>query len=228
MAILETAVNLTGVDTSERRLKMVNGQLRTQDVTDSGVLEALMTVPREAFVAEGFLKHAYLDQDIPAAGGSGRKLLAPRTLGRLLQAAEVKSADRALDVGGGSGYSAALLHELGAEVVAVESNVDAVAASQRALAGRNNIIVIQGDLEKGAPEQAPFDVIFINGAFQTPPLGLIAQLAVGGRLVGLDASLGSTRGVLIEKTGTGTSERSLFDASGDVLPGLAKEPSFAF
>ena len=228
MAISEVAVNRADADSAERRLKMVNGQLRTQDVTDNDVLAALLAVPREPFVAQGFAKHAYLDQDIPAAGGSSRKLLAPRTLGRLLQAAEVKPGDRVLDVGGGSGYSAALLAELGAKVVAIESDAGGASVAENALAGRPGVTVIRGDLSKGASEHGPFDVILVNGAFETTPLQLIDQLALGGRLVGLDARIGSTRGVLIEKTGQGTSERSLFDASGEVLPEFAKPSGFTF
>jgi protein-L-isoaspartate(D-aspartate) O-methyltransferase len=228
MAISEAAGNRADADSAERRLKMVNGQLRTQDVTDAAVLKAILTVPRERFVAQAFAKHAYLDQDIPASGGSGRKLLAPRTVGRLLQAAAVKPGNRALEVGGGSGYGAALLSELGAFVVAVESEAGAVAATRAALAGYGDVKVIQGGLDKGAPDLGPFDVILLNGAFEIAPLTLIDQLAAGGRLVGLDARSASRRAVLIEKTGTGTSERSLFDASGDVLPGFAKTPSFSF
>jgi protein-L-isoaspartate(D-aspartate) O-methyltransferase len=207
---------------------MINGQLRTQDVTDAEVLAAFLAVPREAFVAEAFVAHAYLDQDVPAAGGSRRKLLAPRTLGRLLQAAEVKPGDRALEIGGGSGYGAALLCELGAIVVTVESHEGAVAAAKRALAGRDNVNVIQGDLALGAPGQGPFDVILLNGAFEVLPEALLDQLAEGGRLVGLDSRRGGARGVLIEKTGRGSSARTLFDASGDLLPGLAREARFAF
>jgi len=218
----------TNAEFVERRLKMVNGQLRTSDVIDNAVIAAFLAVPRENFVAEGFAKYAYLDQDIPAAGGSGRKLLAPRTIARLVQAAEVKPGDRVLEVGGGSGYAAALLCELGAAVVALESDARAVAATKRALEGRDDVIVIQGDLTTGASGQGPFDVIVLNGAFGAAPERLVDQLAIGGRLVGLDARRGAARGVLIEKTGSGTSARTLFDASGDVLPGLAEPARFTF
>ena len=220
--------NWTNAESTERRLQMINCQLRTSDVSDSEVLAAFMAVPREAFVAAGLARQAYLDRDILAAGATSRKLLAPRTVARLVQAAAVKPGDRALEVGGGSGYAAALLSELGAAVVALESDPGAVAAARSALSGRDGVSVIQGDLDKGAPGHGPFDVIVLNGAFEAAPQGLLDQLAEGGRFVGLDAQAGAIRGVLIEKTGKGTSARSLFDASGDVLPGLAKAASFAF
>lgn len=105
----------------EQRLRMVNGQLRTSDVTDMSVLAAFLEVPRERFVAPALMNLAYVDQDLPAAGATdGRRLLAPRTLARLLQAAATGPGDRALDVAGGSGYSAALLNHIGASVVSVE------------------------------------------------------------------------------------------------------------
>jgi protein-L-isoaspartate(D-aspartate) O-methyltransferase len=87
---------------------------------------------------------------------------------------------------------------------------------------------MRGDLDKGAPGKAPFDVILVNGAFESLPAALIAQLAERGRLVALEARSGAARGVLILKSGGGSSERTLFDASADVLPGLAKAAAFAF
>ena len=99
---------------------MVNGQLRTGDVVDQDVLAAFLQTPRERFVATPFVALAYLDRDLPALGAKSRRLLPPATLARMLQAAEVGPGERALDVGGGSGYGAALLDAMGAKVVALE------------------------------------------------------------------------------------------------------------
>jgi len=226
MATNAGADGLNDAATDERRLRMVNGQLRTCDVDDIPLLTAFLAVAREQFTAPAFANYAYLDQDVPAAGAQTRKLLAPRTLGRLLQAAEVKPGDRALEVGGGSGYGAAVLAEIGADVTLLESDAGAAAAAEKAFAGR--ISVVTGDLDKGVAAKGPFDVILINGAFAVAPTALVAQLSETGRLVAVDARGKSPRGVLIIKSGRGVSERSLFDASADVLPGFAKAAAFAF
>jgi protein-L-isoaspartate(D-aspartate) O-methyltransferase len=105
----------------------------------------------------------------------------------LLQAAAVAPGERALDVAGGSGYSAAILEQMGASVVALESDAGAADAARRALAGHAGIEVVEGDLASGAQGKGPFDVILVNGAFETRPDALIAQLAEGGRLVGVEA-----------------------------------------
>src|SRR5271157_3367936 len=185
----------------EQRLAMVNSQLRTGDVVDREVLAAFLETPRERFVTPEFAALAYLDREIPARGARTRRLLPPLTLARMLQAAAVNPGDRALDVGGGSGYGAALLNVMGAKVVALESDAGAATAAQAELAGRPNIMVMVGSLDKGADELGPFDLIVVEGAFQVSPDGLFARLADPGRLVGIDASIGASQAVLYEKTG---------------------------
>lgn len=103
----------------ERRLHMVNSQLRTGDVVDREVLAAFLETPRERFVAADCVALAYLDRETPALGARTRRLLRPLTLARMLQAAAVKAGDRALDVAAGSGYGSALLDFMGAKVVAL-------------------------------------------------------------------------------------------------------------
>jgi protein-L-isoaspartate(D-aspartate) O-methyltransferase len=104
------------------RLNMVNGQLRTGGVVDQALLAAFLETPRERFVAPPFASLAYLDRELPALGAKARRLLPPMTLARMLQAAMVNPGERALDVGGGSGYGAAILGAMGAKVVALESD----------------------------------------------------------------------------------------------------------
>jgi protein-L-isoaspartate(D-aspartate) O-methyltransferase len=145
-----------------------------------------------------------------------------------LQAAELAPGERALDVGGGAGYSAALLQQLGASVVAVESDRGASKFAHEALAGRAGIRVVEGDLAAGARAEGPFDVILVNGAFETMPSALLDQLAIGGRLVGVDARTDSPRGVIVDKAAAGFSERSLFDGKADVLEAFRRAPGFVF
>ena len=207
---------------------MVNSQLRTGDVVDREVLAAFLETPRERFVAPDFVALAYLDREVPARGAKMRQLLPPLTLARMLQAAAVKAGDRALDVGGGSGYGAALLDFMGAKVVALESDAGAAAAARQELAGKPNVAVVEGPLEAGAPNLGPFDVIVVEGAFRLCPKALLLQLADGGRLVGVDASGATSQAALYEKSGEGVSRRALFETSAEVLDGFQPGVSFAF
>jgi protein-L-isoaspartate(D-aspartate) O-methyltransferase len=210
------------------RLAMVNGQLRTGDVVDQEVLAAFLDVPRERFVAPGFVALAYLDRETPALGAKTRRLLPPLTLARMLQAAGVKAGDRALDVGGGSGYGAAILDFMGAKVVALESDPGAAAAAREALSGRENVRVVEGPLDAGAKHLGPFDVIVVEGAFRVSPDALLAQLADGGRLVGIDAIMGATQAALYEKRAGAVSRRALFETAASTLDGFQPGVSFAF
>ncbi len=207
---------------------MVDGQLRVGGVTDLALLAAFLDTPREAFVAPAQAGLAYLDCDQPALGSSRRRLLAPLTLARLLQAAEVAPGERALDVAGGSGYSAAILEQLGASVVALESDAGAADAARRALAGHAGIEVVEGDLASGAKDRGPFDVILVNGAYESQPDGLIAQLAEGGRLVGVEAQPSAEEAVLVEKSAAGISRRTLFETRAAAIEAFRRAPSFAF
>ncbi len=153
----------------DRQLHMVNSQLRTGDVVDQEVLAAFLETPREPFVAAASAPIAFLDRETPALGARTRRLLRPLTLARMLQAASVKAGDRALDVGGGSGYGAALLDFMGAKVAALESDPGAVAAARELLRGRQGVTVREGPLEAGAADLAPFDVIVVEGAFRVYP-----------------------------------------------------------
>jgi protein-L-isoaspartate(D-aspartate) O-methyltransferase len=211
----------------ERRLAMVNCQLRTSDVPDQEVLAAFLEVPRERFVSAAFVDLAYLDCAAPALGARTRRLLPPATLARMIQAAAVNRGDLTLYVGGGSGYGAALLHAMGAKVVALESDPGAAKAAGAALAGAG-IEFVEAPLEAGAPKLAPFDVIVIEGAFRVFPNALIAQLADGGRLVGIDAIMGAPQAALYERKGGAVSRRALFEAAADTLDGFQPEASFVF
>jgi protein-L-isoaspartate(D-aspartate) O-methyltransferase len=210
------------------RLNMVNGQLRAGGIADQAVLAAFLETPRERFVAPAFVSLAYLDRELPALGAKTRRLLPPMTLARMLQAAAVNPGDRALDVGGGSGYGAALLNSMGAKVVALESDAGAAAAARAELKGRGNIVVIECPLDKGAAGLGPFDVVVVEGAFQVYPNGLISLLADLGRLVGIDATSGASQAVLCEKSGGALGRRALFETRADPLDGFQPGVRFVF
>jgi protein-L-isoaspartate(D-aspartate) O-methyltransferase len=212
----------------DRRLRMVNGQLRTGGVVDKALLAAFLETPRQRFVARELESLAYLDRELPARGGAKRKLLPPLTLARMLQAAMVVPGDRALDVAGGSGYGAALLAAMGAKAVMLESDPGAAAAAQAELKGRANIVVVEGPLDRGAADRGPFDLIVVEGAFAVSPDGLLALLADPGRLVGIDASTEPSQAVLYERAGGALGRRALFETRADILDGFQPQVSFAF
>ena len=203
------------------RLQMINSQLRTSDVNEQDILEAFAAVPREAFVAPAQRGIAYCDGEIASAGPAGRRLLSPRTLGLLLKCAAPQPGERALVVGGGAGYCAALLARMGLAVVDLETESAGPAVSE-------GVVRVAGALDTPPAGQGPFDVIVINGAFAVAPETLIDALNDGGRLVGVDARAGSKHIVVYERAGEGVSERAAYDAAADVLPGFARAPGFVF
>ncbi len=207
---------------------MVNCQLRTGDVVDREVLAAFLEIPREKFVAADCVRLADLDRQTAALGARKRRLLRPLTLARMLQAAAVKAGDRALDVAAGSGYGSALLRVMGAKVVALESDAGAVAAARQLLAGTDGVSVVEGPLAAGAASFAPFDVIVVEGAFRVRPDALIGQLADGGRLVGVDAIVGSPQIALYERRGGAVSCRAVCEATADSLDEFQPAPGFVF
>ena len=157
-------------DFSERRVKMVDGQVRTTDVTSAPLIEAMLSVPREAFVGAGQQDLAYIDEDIRisdgANGGGARYLMEPSPLAKLLQLAEIDAGDSVLDVGCGTGYSAALLSRLARSVVALESDPALAEAARSTLSslGCQNVTVVAGPLPQGQAAKAPYNVIFIGGS----------------------------------------------------------------
>jgi protein-L-isoaspartate(D-aspartate) O-methyltransferase len=207
---------------------MVNSQLRTGGVVDRAVLAAFLDAPRQRFVAPEYESLAYLDRELPARGAKVRKLLPPMTLARMLQAASVVPGDRALDVAGGSGYCAGILATMGAKVTLLESDPGAAEAAKAELHHRANIVVALGPLDTGATGLGPVDLIVVEGSFGVAPDSLLALLADPGRLVGIDASSGSSQAVLYNKAGVAISRRALFETKADILDGFQPRASFAF
>lgn len=213
-------------DFATARSRMVDSQVRPADVTDLRLLWALQTIERERFVPEKARDLAYADYDMPIA--RGRCLLKPRVLAKLVQQADVKSTDRVLDVGCGLGYSAAIIAELAAQVIALEQDAALAQAAQKALAGNGKIKVVTGPLADGCAAEAPYDVIVVEGATEVEPEALLGQLSDGGRLVCIQGGGPAGKAMLYTRSGDDIGERTVFDAAAGVLPGFARAPAFAF
>ena len=218
------------MDFEAARRNMVEGQIRPNRVTDSRLLSVLAAVPREAFLPEELKSLAYVDEDL--AVGQGRHLMKPMVLARLAQEAGVKPSDVVLEIGCGAGYAAAVLARLASTVVALESDLELAERAAGALSGLgiDTVAIVEGPLEQGYPEQAPYDVIFFNGAIGEIPQAFGAQLVEGGRLVAVvDGPGGGTgKGVLTTRLGGLLGSREIFDANTAALPGFARAPAFAF
>jgi protein-L-isoaspartate(D-aspartate) O-methyltransferase len=220
---------MVGVMTDFVRLRraMVDGQVRVNDVTDPRIIEAMLEIPRERFVPEARASLAYLDEDIPL--GSGRYLLEPMVLAKLAHALALKEDERVLDVGCATGYGAAVLARLAARVVALEEDPGLAAVAGRRLAElAPTVSVMTGPLAAGAPGQAPFDAILIEGAIEVVPEALVFQLKEGGRLAAVIGSGRMGRATLYTRVGGNLSARPVFDAGVPALPGFAAPREFVF
>ena len=217
------------IDFETCRRNMVDNQLRPNKVTDARVIAAMGAVPREKFVGDSLRGVSYVDEDIPL--GDGRVLMEPMVLARLLQAAEIGRDDVVLDIGCGTGYTAAVCAKIAATVVALESDPRLAADAGRILSELeiDNVVAVEGPLAAGYPEQAPYDVILFSGAVQEIPEAILGQLGDNGRLCAVVAKPGAApRAVLARNYGGVTSTVKIFDASIPLLPGFEREPGFVF
>ncbi len=216
-------------DMSAARLHMVEGQVRTNDVTDRRITEAMGQIERERFVPASSRALAYSDTCVEVK--PGRHLLDPRCLAKLLQLAEIKESDKVLDVACATGYSSAVLSALSADVVALEEDEalakDATSAL-RSCAKLGRLFGFMGPHRDGAASQAPFDVIFVNGAVEEIPAAWVQQLKEGGRMVVVlrDGPVGKAN-FCVRKGGV-LSRRVAFDATVPVLPGFEHTQRFVF
>jgi protein-L-isoaspartate(D-aspartate) O-methyltransferase len=208
-------------DFAAAREAMVDSQLRPQGVTDPAVLEAMRSVPREKFLPSHTRPLAYVDRSV--AIGDGRFLPAPAVLGQLLTQMAPEPGERALVVGAGTGYSAAVIAAMGIEVTAVESD-PALAAAAR----EQGIRLVEAKLEEGSRTGAPYGVILIDGAVEYIPDAIIDLLADGGRLGTAIVDRGVTRLVVGRKAGGAFGYLSIGDAGVPALPGFSRPKSFTF
>lgn len=214
------------MDYAAQRVKMVDSQIRTTDVTSHSVLNAFLDVEREKFVADRLKSVAYIDNNLEIA--PGRYLMAPSPLAKLLQVAGIAKTDSVLEIGAGTGYATSILSHIAGSVVSVESDASLLEAAKANLAGLANVTLVSGDLKAGHAAKAPYDVIFVNGAVDEVPPALFAQLKEGGRLVTvIGEGLASGARVFVRERGM-QSERFVFNASVHTLPGFGKTPEFVF
>jgi protein-L-isoaspartate(D-aspartate) O-methyltransferase len=219
-------------DAATARRMMVDGQLRTADVTDAALLEAMLTVPRERFLPPSQADLAYVDKDIPIA--PGRALLKPMILAKLIQAARVGSRDRVLDVGCGTGYSTAVLARLAGSVIALEEDAALARRAQDGLAHAGtsdtaaHVEVVVGPLTAGWPAAAPYDVVVLNGATEIVPETLGRQLKPSGRLVAVHGRAPATKGMIYHLIEGCLVGRPIFDGGAWPLPGFVAPPAFVF
>ncbi|WP_315810994.1 protein-L-isoaspartate O-methyltransferase family protein [Bradyrhizobium sp. SZCCHNR2028] len=214
------------------RQKMVDGQVRTSDVTDHRVLDALLTVPREAYVPADRQALAYLDLDLDVSESASAKryLIKPMLTGKLLQAAEIKPTDSVLVVGCATGYLAALAARLAGSVTATEVDSAVEGRAKQLLAGVDGcpVTIRVAPAAQGDPADGRFDVILLNGATEVPVDGLCRQLKEGGRLVGVFATVRPARAMIFTRSHGDIGSRVLFDAAAPVIPGLEQLPEFVF
>ena len=220
------------IDFAAARRMMVDGQVRTADVTDPRLLAAMLDLPREQFFPEEKASLAYLDLDVPVseAGGPVRRLLKPMVLSKLIQAAGIAASDRVLDVGCATGYSTALLAGLAASVVGVEedANLARRAAETLAAAGISNARIVTGPLALGFAPEGPYDLILLQGSAEIVPPALFDQIKDGGRLVCVLGRAPVGKAMLYRRIEGDLSGRPVFDAAAAPLPGFAKPQEFVF
>lgn len=209
---------------TELRRVMVDCQLRTYDVTDRAVLAGADDVPREAFLPESLSHLAYLDQSVPLPG-TGRALMAPMVIARMIQTLELQPGEEALEYGGATGYGAALMARMGAKATLWEPDAVAFAMAESAL---RQAAATDVRVTAARPGDESFDVILVSGACETAPETLFSLLRQGGRLIAIEGLGRAARVKLYQKSGTNVSGRPVFDAAAPALDEFRRAPAFVF
>jgi protein-L-isoaspartate(D-aspartate) O-methyltransferase len=215
------------MDFARARDMLVESQVRTNDVTDGRVLHAMRTLPRERFAPAHKKALAYADIELEVA--AGRNLLRARDLSKLIQALAPQANERALEIAGATGYGAAVLAACCKEVITLDPDPDLSFAARAALegCGLTNVKTVSTATVDGWKDEAPYDVMMLNGAAEIVPDAWFAQLAQGGRLgvIVRDGAAGSAR--IYTRTGDTIAFRVAFDAFPSVAPGLTRPHQFA-
>lgn len=217
------------MDFAVARYNMVENQLRANGIREPLVTQALLDTPRELFLPKAMRGFAYIDENVRI--GSGRFLIAPLVLARMLQAAEVKASDLVLTIGDATGWASAVVSRVASTVVAVECEADLVTRAGTALSelGCDNVAVVRGALDGGYPAQAPYDVILVIGAVAELPPVFGRQLADGGRMVGVVGGGGGIGKLTrVVRAGDTFGRRTLSDAATPCLPGFSPKSGFEF
>ncbi|MBB5987138.1 protein-L-isoaspartate O-methyltransferase family protein [Sphingobium lignivorans] len=208
------------------RRAMVESQLRTNDVNDPAIIEAILAEPREAYVPAERRAAAYTDRAVPL--GNGRALNPALATARLLVEVAPRAGERVLLIGAATGYAAALLARLGCVVVAIEEDPVLAEQAARQLRDRPGITLHAGPLAAGWPEGAPYDLLFVDGAVEELSDALIQQLNVDGRAAFATAERGVTRLCAGARSAGGFGARAFADSEAVILPGFARPKAFTF
>ncbi|MGI9355148.1 MAG: protein-L-isoaspartate O-methyltransferase family protein [Rhizobiaceae bacterium] len=218
-------------DFEQARIVMVDRQIRPSDVTDPRIIDAFLAVPREEFVPSSQRALAYMDEDIPLASADRQRyLMEPASLAKLIQLAGVAEDHIVLDVGCATGYSTAVLSQLCGSIVALESDESLATQASETLMrlAFDNAAVVTGDLSAGYAKEAPYDIIFVGGAVDYVPGGLIEQLKAGGHLVVVEGHGNTGNARVYLREGDTASARTAFNCAVMPLPGFAMEAAFEF
>ena len=218
-------------DYAQARKNMVDCQIHTSGVVHTGLLNAFETVPREIFVPDELKGVAYFDESLPIT--KNRALFEPLTLSKMLEAANLSPDDVVLDIGGATGYAAAIMSSNVSTIIALESKEEYITAAEKHWKELDacNIISCEGALKDGEPEKGPYDVILMHGAVPEIPENITAQLAENGRLLVIIKEPGEQigRATLVQSLGENTfSSYTLFECGADYLEGFAPKPAFNF
>lgn len=219
------------MDLNQARFNMIEQQIRPWEVLDPQVLELLSIVRREDFVPMAHKALAFVDMEIPLGAAPNQVMLAPRVQARMLQDLAVKKTDKALDIGTGSGFMAALLAHQAASVLSLEIDAHLAAQAQANLqkAGVTNVVVRTADGNQGAAADGPFDVIVLSGSVAEVPAALLQQLAVGGRLVAIVGDEPMMRATLITRTSESSwTTTEPWDSNAPRLSGFPEHSRFQF
>ena len=212
------------MDLEAARTAMIDSQVRPNDVTDRRLISAMLTVAREAFVPAGRRAVAYAE--LPIETATGRWMMPARDFSKLVNALQIREGERVLDIAPGTGYSSAVLSQLG-NVVALEEGEAAKALGDGlAAADVTGVEVVSGSLKAGAPGKGPFDVIIVNGAVEVVPQAWLDQLAEGGRLAVAVNDNGTRRARIYTRSGGKTAWLTPFESAPPALPGFEKAAEF--
>lgn len=225
-------------DFVQQRRNMIESQVRPVDITDRRIIRAMGDIPRERFVPEALRPLAYMDGDLELGTSKSvsnepsirRALLAPRTLAKLIQLADIGVEDTVLHVGCATGYGTAVLARLAKTVVAVEPEVTYVALARAALAelALNNTEILMMDGLAGDLEGARYDAILVEGRISDVPHTLLGQLRDGGRLVAIMGGPTLAQARRWRRHGTAFGMETAFEATAHPLPGFTPAPAFVF
>ncbi len=217
------------IEYDQTRKNMVDNQLLTNGVIDHDLLASMGNVPREYFAPKNYQSVAYSDMDIKL-DQAGRYLMAPVSIGRLIQTSQIDTSDVVLVVGSGIGYSLAIIANLASAVVGVEHNSELVDQATQILVDLDvgNGVVVHGDVSKGLPSEAPYDVIIIEGSVDSVPTSLFKQLRDGGRLIAAINQGAIDIVTIYKKTGDDIGSTQMFDIKLPALYLTEKASEFNF